>query len=120
MDALRTRITKESATVAKVQMMAEQAKRSVDGMEPRIEKALATRAIIDKLHHEITHLEATMKIEAEKSLNQADMIETNLNLMDNKVQNCCQTFNTEMSQMEAIKVTVKITHDQVAEFKEQL
>ena len=40
MDALRTRITKESTVVTKVQQIAEAAKRDCQNMEPRIEKAL--------------------------------------------------------------------------------
>ena len=39
-DAIRTRITKEADIVRKVQMMAEQAKRDVSTVEPRLEKAL--------------------------------------------------------------------------------
>lgn len=69
MDAMRTRISKESEIVRKVQMMAEQAKRDVGNMEPRIEKALSTRNAIDKLHNEITNLETMIRIEAEKTQN---------------------------------------------------
>ena len=54
-------------------------------MEPRIEKALSTRSVLDKLHHEVTNLESLIRLETEKNNNQAEMIETNLTLMEGKV-----------------------------------
>ena len=69
MDAMRTRITKEADLVRKVQMMAEQAKRDVGNMEPRVEKALSTRPLIDKLHNEVSNLETLVRLETEKNAN---------------------------------------------------
>ena len=103
MDAMRTRITKEADLVRKVQVMAEQAKRDVGNMEPRIEKALSTRSVLDKIHHEVTNLESLIRLETEKNNNQAEMVETNLTLMEGKVQTAIQVFNTEMSRMEEVK-----------------
>ena len=120
MDAMRTRITKEADLVRKVQMMAEQAKRDVGNMEPRVEKALGTRNILDKIHHEVTSLETLVRLETEKNTNQAEMVETNLTLMEGKVQTAIQTFNTEMARMDEIKQTVKLSNLQVLDYKERL
>ena len=54
-------------------------------MEPRVEKALGTRNILDKIHHEVTSLETLVRLETEKNTNQAEMVETNLTLMEGKV-----------------------------------
>ena len=120
MDAMRTRITKEADLVRKVQMMAEQAKRDVGNMEPRVEKALGTRNILDKIHNEVTSLETLVRLETEKNTNQAEMVETNLTLMEGKVQTAIQCFNTEMSRMEEIKQTAKLSNMQILEYKDKL
>ena len=54
-------------------------------MEPRVEKALGTRNILDKIHNEVTSLETLVRLETEKNTNQAEMVETNLTLMEGKV-----------------------------------
>ena len=54
-------------------------------MEPRVEKALGTRNILDKIHHEVTNLETLVRLETEKNANQAEMVDTSLTLMEGKV-----------------------------------
>ena len=120
MDAMRTRITKEADLVRKVQVMAEQAKRDVGNMEPRVEKALGTRNILDKIHHEVTNLETLVRLETEKNANQAEMVDTSLTLMEGKVQTAIQTFNTEMMRMDELKQTVKLSNAQILDYKDKL
>ena len=110
MEAMRTRITKESDLVRKVQMMAEQAKRDVGNMEPRVEKALSTRPVLDKLHNEVSNLETLIRLETEKNANQAETVDTNMALMEGKVQTAIQTFSAEISRMEEIRQTAKLSN----------
>ena len=48
-------------------MIADQAKRDVSSMEPRIEKALQAKHMIEAIHKEITQLEMHIKLESEKT-----------------------------------------------------
>ena len=84
-DALRTRITKEADIVRKVQLLAEQAQREVASVNPRVEKALQANQAVQKAFNEITNLESTIKIEAERSAGQMEMVETNMSLMEQKM-----------------------------------
>ena len=120
MDAMKQRMTKEAELVRKVQQQADAAKRAAEGMEPRIEKALSVRAALDKLRNEVTDIDCNVRVEAEKVQNNNEVIETNMTLLEGKVQGCIQSFNAEMSRVEEIRRTVKISNEQIADFKEHL
>ena len=74
MEALRTRITKEAEMMRKVQQIAEAAKRDVATMEPRIERALQTGPMLNKLGSEINALEQQIRIATEKETNDMEMM----------------------------------------------
>ena len=119
-DAIRTRITKEADIVRKVQMMAEQAKRDVSTVEPRLEKALQANQAVQKAFNEITGLESAIRIESERNSNALEMMETNMSLMEGKMQSQTQNFNAEMTRLDDTKNSVKIALDQIQEFKDSL
>ena len=119
-DAIRTRITKEADIVRKVQMMAEQAKRDVSTVEPRLEKALQANQAVQKAFNEITGLESAVRIESERNSNALEMMETNMSLMEGKMQSQTQNFNAEMTRLDDTKNSVKIALDQIQEFKDSL
>ena len=112
-DAIRTRITKEADIVRKVQMMAEQAKRDVSTVEPRLEKALQANQAVQKAFNEITGLESAIRIESERNSNALEMMETNMSLMEGKMQSQTQNFNAEMTRLDDTKNSVKIALDQI-------
>ena len=74
MEALRTRITKEAEMMRKVQQIAEAARRDVATMEPRIERALQTGPMLNKLGSEINALEQQIRIATEKETNDMEMM----------------------------------------------
>lgn len=74
MEALRTRITKEAEMMRKVQQIAEAAKRDVATMEPRIERALQTGPMLNKLGSEINALEQQIRLATEKETNDMEMM----------------------------------------------
>ena len=120
MDAMRTRITKEAELVRKVQSMAEAAKRDVGTMEARIEKALSVRVALDKLRNEVTDIEMNVRADGEKVKENNEMIETNMTMLEGKVQGCIQTFNTEMMKVEDVRKTVAISNNQIGDFKDSI
>ena len=58
----------------KVQQIAEAAKRDVATMEPRIERALQTGPMLNKLGSEINALEQQIRIATEKETNDMEMM----------------------------------------------
>lgn len=68
--------------------MAEAAKRDVGTMESRIEKALSVRVALDKLRNEVTDIEMNVRADAEKVKENNEMIETNMTIVEGKIQGC--------------------------------
>ena len=65
--------------------MAEQAKREVATVEPRLEKALQANSSLNKVFLEITNLESALKISEERTGHQLESIETEMGLLEQKM-----------------------------------
>ena len=58
--------------------------------------------------HEITNLESNIRIEAEKVTAQLEVMETEMTILEGKMQSNQQAFHIEMSRVEDLKETVRI------------
>jgi len=58
--------------------------------------------------HEITNLESNIRIEGEKVTAQLEVMETEMSILEGKMQSNQQSFHIEMSRVEDLKETVRI------------
>lgn len=85
-ETLRSRITRESEIIRKTQATADDARREVNRLEPRIDQAMKANVNVTKCFGDLGNLDATVRLEMDRTTGIFEATNSSMNTLELKMQ----------------------------------